>query len=202
MASNGDGDRDPVGTKSYRVTKAIHWHFTTDRTWEDIAEELGVSVTTAKKYVREPPADEVRAMLKHQATSVRIAALEELKRQLREAGSRSRSAEKPIKIWPEEGEVRFTDVVNDRGEILERIPIPDGFEIGPDEEQRFYGRSEARDILEMMINLVGAAEPDKIELSGELGMNHSGHDGGQLTIGFEPTALEEIDGDGAEEGEE
>lgn len=197
VADDNDGseasDRDPVGTKTYRVRTAIHRHFLTDDTDEEIAEDLGVSTRTIQKYVHSPPAEEARELLQDQAVTTRIAAWEELKRQLREAGERSRTAEKPIKIWPDDGEVRFTDVRNEAGEILERIPIPEGFEMGADEEARFYGRHEAREIIELMADLTGAGEPETIRLEGDLGVEHSGEVEASLSIGFEPTPREEVD---------
>lgn len=197
MSENSEGDgsseKDPVGTKRHRVTRAIHDHFLTDKSWEEIADDLGVEPRTARMYVNEPPAEEVQEIIQSQATSTRIAAWEELKRQLREAGQRSRTAEKPVKIWPDDGSVHVSDVVNDRGEVVDKIPIPEGFEIGPDEEARFYGRHEAREILEMMIDLVGAAEPETLRLEGDVGVEHSGEVKNSLSIGFEPTPLEEED---------
>lgn len=185
----------PVGSKQHRVTKAIHWHFTTDMSHAEIAKRLGVTEGTVRHYVREPPAEEVRDQLQQQALKTRLVAFEELKRQLQEAGQRSRTAETPIKIWPEDGEVHVTDVRDDRGNLLERIPIPEGFELGPDQEERFYGRNEAREILEMMVDLVGAGEPETIRLEGGLDVDHSGavEHSGSLSIGFEPTALEDAD---------
>jgi hypothetical protein len=190
-------ERDPVGTKTYRVTKAIHWHFTTEKTWEEISEKLGVSKSVAKGYVNEPPADEVRAMMENQATQVRVAALEELKRQLRECGAREESAEKPVKIWrSKSGDVHVRDVRDDQGGLVERIPLPQDFEMGDDEEAKFYARSEAREIMDMMIDLTGAAEPEEVKLSGSVEQQHTGPGGGQLSIGFEPTPLEDRDEEG------
>jgi predicted DNA-binding protein YlxM (UPF0122 family) len=195
-----DRPDSPVGSKQHRITKAIHWHFTTDLTHAEIADRLGVREETVSRYIREPPVEEVRDQLQQQTLKTRLVAFEELKRQLREAGQRSRSAECPVKIWPEDGAIHVTDIRNDHGKLLERIPIPEDFELGPDQEERFYGRNEAREILEMMVDLVGAGEPDTLRLEGGVNVEHAGavQHSGSLSIRFEPTALEEDIDDGGE----
>lgn len=164
-----DAPKRAVGTKQHRVNRAIHLHFTTELTDAEIGEKLGVTERTVKNYVAEPPADEVRETLRNQATQVRMAAFAELKRQLRAAGHRSRSAETPVKVWEgDDGGLRVRDITDDSGGIVERVPIPADIVVGPDEEARFYARAEARDVLDMLIDLVGAAEPEQIELSGQV----------------------------------
>lgn len=159
----------PVGSKQYRVTKAIHWHFCTEKTNAEIADELGVNERTVREYINEPPAEEVQEQLSQQETQTRLVAFEELKHQLQAAGERARSAEKPVKIWQDEdGDLCIRDVEDDDGELVKRVPVNVDIEMGIDQTQRFYGRQEAREILQMMIDLVGAAEPEQLEVSGEM----------------------------------
>ena len=196
-----EADRKPVGTKQWRVTRAIHDHFLTSKSWEEIADPLGVSVRTAKSYVNEPPAEEVREILSDQAKTVRIAAVEELKEQLRAAGERSRSAEKPVEVWEEDGHLHVADQRNERGELVDRYAIPADYELAPDEERRYYARTEVREILELLADLTGASEPDRVRLEGNVGVDHSGRVDHSLSIGFEPTALEDLDERGGDRDE-
>lgn len=82
----------------------------------------------------------------------------------------SRSAEKPVKVWTDDdATLNVREVVDeDTGEVVKRIPMPVDLEMGPDDEARFYARKEIREALDMLIDLVGAAEPEQVELSGEV----------------------------------
>lgn len=176
-----DAPKRAVGTKQHRVNRAIHLHFTTELTDAEIGEKLGVTERTVKNYVAEPPADEVRETLRNQATQVRMAAFAELKRQLRAAGQRSRGAETPVKVWEgDDGALNVKDIEDDEGTVVKRVPLPADLVMGPDEEARFYARREAREVLEMLVDLVGAAEPEQIELSGEVDGGMSGELEGKL----------------------
>lgn len=154
--------------KAIRESKAIHLWFTTEMTQEEIADEIGVTRETISKYVNSEPSDEVREIIDQQAAQVRIAALQELRRQLREAGDRSRSAEKPVKVWADEnGDLLVKDKVNpETGELTGKYPVPADMEMGPDHTERYYRREEIRDILDQMAELVGAKEPQEVEVSG------------------------------------
>lgn len=165
-----DNPKRAKGTKAWRVNQAIHRHFTTTDSYEEIADDLGVSPETIKGYISEPPAQEVRQVLETQQVQVRMAAFSELKRQLREAGQRSRTAEKPVKVWTDDdGHLVVRDVRDgEKGQIVKKYPLPETFEMGPDHETRFYAREEAREILEQLVDLVGAGEPEQIEFSGEV----------------------------------
>jgi len=161
----------PVGTKSYRVTKAIHWHYVTEKTHEEIADELGVSAETVKDYLDEPPSEEVESQLADQQREVRLVAYEELKYQLQAAGEASRTAETPVKVWQDEdGNVRVNDIHDDEGELVSKKPVPVDIEMGPDDTARYFRREEVREILDRLVDLVGAAEPEqhKVEHSGEV----------------------------------
>jgi len=156
------------GTRKWRINRAVHLWMTTNMTQTEIGDELGVSRETVNRYIHDPPADEVRETLTEQARQVRLSAFQELQRQLREAGERSRSAEKPVKVWTDDdGDLTVKDKRDpETGEKLGVFPLPDDMEMGADEQARYYSRGEIRDILEMLIDLVGAAEPDEVELSG------------------------------------
>jgi hypothetical protein len=137
---------------------------------EEIGEELNVTGRTVESYLNETPAQEVQEQLVEQQAEARIIAYEELKRQLREAGERSRSAEKPVMIFEnEDGELEVRDVHDDdTGELVTKKPIPQDMELLPDEKTRYFGRQEVREILEQMSELLGIKEADEIEVSGEV----------------------------------
>jgi len=159
----------PKGSKEWRVRRAIHLHYTTKLTEEEIGERLGVRARTVRKYLNETPAQEVQEQLVEQQAEARIIAYEELKRQLREAGERSRSAEKPVKIYENgDGELEVRDVYNDEGELVTKKPVPQDIDLLPDEKARYFGRQEVREILEQIAELLGIKEADEVEISGEL----------------------------------
>lgn len=169
MADSDDEPKRAKGKKQWRVNRAIHLDLTTQMTKAEIGDELGVSERTARRYCKSPPAQEVQETLQEQATRVRMAAFSELRRQLRAAGERSRSAEKPVKVWRDDAdELAVRDVEDDEGNLLKKVPVPADLVMGPDEEARFYARKEARDILEQLVDLVGAGEPERVELSGDV----------------------------------
>ena len=104
----------PIGTKDHRVRRAIHLRYTSNKSLEEIGEELNVTSETVRSYLNETPAQEVQEKLVEQQAEARIIAYEELKRQLREAGERSRSAEKPVMIFEnEDGELEVRDIHDD-----------------------------------------------------------------------------------------
>lgn len=157
----------PVGTPATRRTIAIHWEWTTDYSREQMANALGVRPSTIDRYIREGPTDEVQEQIKDVESEVRMVAVAELKQQLQAAGARSKTAEKPVKIFEnDDGDVEVRDVHNDAGDLVDREPIPADVELLPDQEARFYARSEARDIIEQLVDLVGAAEPDELDVGG------------------------------------
>lgn len=163
-----DSPKRAKGTKQWRVNKAIQLWFTSDLTQEEIGDRLGVSRQTINDYIHSPPAREVQETLETQATQVRLMAFEELRRHLREAGARSRTAKKPVKVYEnDDGELEVQDVELEGGQV-KKFPVVQDIELLPDQEARFYARKEIREALEMLIDLVGAGEPEEIELSGEV----------------------------------
>lgn len=163
-----DTPKRAKGSKQWRVNRAIHLWFTTDMTQAEIGDELGVSQQTVNEYIHSPPAEEVKETLETQATQVRLMAFEELRRHLREAGARSRTAKKPVKVYEnDDGELEVQDIELESGQV-KKIPVVQDLELLPDQEARYYARQEIRDALEMLIDLVGAGEPDELELSGEV----------------------------------
>ena len=176
ISIDDDPDR-PVGTKPLRRAVAMHWNWTTEYTNADIASALGVRERTVRNYLSEPPSDEVQQAMNSVEAEVRMVAVAELKDQLQRAGHKSRTAEAPVKVWPDDGHLNVVDVTDDRGEIKDRYPLPDAFEMGKDGEARYYARSEVREILDQLVGITGAAEPDKQEIE------HSGEvDGFNFTI--------------------
>lgn len=164
----GNSPKRAKGSKQWRVNRAIHMWFTTDKTQAEIGDELGVARETVNEYVNSPPAEEVQETLETQATQVRLMAFEELRRHLREAGERSRTAKKPVKVYEnDDGELEVQDLELESGQV-KKFPVVQDIELLPDQETRFYARKEIREALEMLIDLVGAGEPDRVELSGEV----------------------------------
>ena len=166
----------PVGTKQYRVTKAIHWHYCTELSHEEMADRLGVREETVSRYINEPPSEAVEQQLEEQQREVRLVAYEELKHQLRAAGDLSRTAEKPVKVWQDDdGHLQVRDIHDeDTGDLISKKPVPVDVEMGPDETARYFRREEVREILDRLVDLVGAAEPERHEITGE--------DGGPLEV--------------------
>jgi len=163
-----DSPDAPVGTPATRRTIAIHWNWVSEYTHAEIADALGVTEQTVKRYLQDGPNQEVRDLMNDIESQVRLVAVAELKEQLRAAGSRSRTAEKPVKIYKnEDGEVEVRDVRDeDTGELVTKKPIPQDIQLMPDEQARYYARAEARDILEQLIDITGAGEPDQVEVEG------------------------------------
>ncbi len=167
-----DDDPDsPVGSKAFRRAIAIKWRWTTEYTIEEIASALGVRPRTVRSYLEEEPNEEVRQAMKVNEGLIRDIAVSELKEQLRAAGHRARTAETPVKVWTDDnGDLRVRDVRDDEtGEVVKRVPIPNDIELGVDAEARYYARAEVRDILDQLTDLVGAKEPEQVEVMGEGG---------------------------------
>lgn len=151
-----------------REATAIHMYFCRDMTLPEIADKIDVSKSTVSRYINSEPSQEVQSLIAEQAAEVRIASMQELRTQLREVGTRARSAEKPVKVWTDgDGDLRVNDKVNpETGDLVGKYPVPHDMEMGPDQQARYYSREEAREILEHMEQLVGAREPEQVEVSG------------------------------------
>ena len=157
----------PVGTTATRRTVAIHWKWTTEYTAAEIADALGVSEDTVRRYWREGPTGPVKDAMADVEEEVRMIAINELKQQLQAAGHRSRTAEAPVKVWTDgSGHLRVMDKVEpETGAVTGKYPIPADLELGADAEARYYARAEVREILEQLTDLVGAAEPEEVNVS-------------------------------------
>lgn len=161
-----DEPGSPVGTPATRRTIAIHWEWTTEYSRERMATALGVRKSTIDRYIREGPTEGVQAQMEGIETEVRLVAIAELKEQLKQAGSRSRTAEKPVKIWTDDGNLRVEDKTHpESGKITGKYPVPWDMEIGPDHTTRYYRREEVREILQQLVDITGAGEPDEVEVS-------------------------------------
>lgn len=168
----------PIGTRDQRVTRAIHLKYTTDLSTDEIGEKLGVSGSKVRKYLNEPPAQEVEEFLSEKQAEVREMAVAEYTKQLREADKAAREAEEPTEVWrDEDGEVQTVEVRDGHGNLLERNAVPQSYEMDADTTEQYFRREEKREILESMRLLVGADAPDKSEIE------HSGEvDGFNFTI--------------------
>jgi hypothetical protein len=105
-------------------------------------------------------------------TEVRYIAARKLRDQLQAAGERAASAETPVKVWRgDDGTLLVKDKRDpETGELTSRYPVPAGFEMGVDEQARYFGRTDVREILDLLTDIVGAKAADRqeIELSGEV----------------------------------
>lgn len=184
-----DNPDSPVGTPSTRRAVAIHWNWTTDHTTEEIADALGVRPQTVRKYISEGPTDGVQRQMDDVEAEVRLVAVAELRDQLQRAGSRSRTAEKPVKVWTDEnGDLEVKDKQDpETGEVTGKYPVPDDIELGADNTARYFRREEVREILRQLTELTGAAEPEQHEVTG------SG--GGPLEVEITNTIIETDGGD-------
>lgn len=168
-----DSPDAPVGTTATRRAQAIHWRWTTEATYADIADALGVSTETVRRYLNEGPTDAVREQMDGVEAEVRMVAVAELREQLRAAGDRARSAEKPVKVWTDaNGNLTVKDKREpETGELLDKYAVPKGMELGANEEARYYARAEVRDILDQLTALTGAAEPEEVAVEHSGGVN-------------------------------
>ena len=174
-----DEPSNPVGTPEVRQTVAIHWNWTTEYTQEEMASALGVTRQTVQRYLSEGPTEAVREQMHGVEKEVRMVAVAELKEQLQAAGQRSRSAEKPVKVWPEDGQLHVVDKVDEQsGKIVDKYALPESFELGKDGKTRYFAREEVREILEQLVDITGAAEPERqeIEHKGDVGVGLSDAD--------------------------
>lgn len=161
-----DSADSPVGTREYRKTIAIHWHWTTEYTTTEIADALGVRADTVREYVSEGPSDAVQKQIENVESEVRLVAVQELRSQLQAAGHRSRTAETPAEIWQDgDGDIQIREQTDDEGTVQKRIPVANDIELLPDQEARYYARAEVREIIDQLVDLVGAGEPQQVELN-------------------------------------
>lgn len=176
----------PIGTRKMRVQKALYWYWTRDLTQAEIGEKLGVSRQKVNEYISEAPTSgAIAEQMDSLESEVRYVAAEELRQQLKEAGERARSAETPVKIWQDEdGDLVVQDEENDDGDVVGRYAVPQGFEMGADETQRYYGRTEVREILDLLTDIVGAKAADRHEVE------MSGEGGGPIEISITETVVE------------
>lgn len=164
-----DSPDKPVGSPDMRRTVAIHWWWTTEYDREEIADALGVRKQTISRYLNSEPGKEVEEQLADIKAEVRLVAIEELKDQLRRAGHESKTAETPVAVWTNEnGDLLVQDQVDDDGNVVDRFPVPNTFDMGDDKKARYYRREEVREILDQLCDLVGAKEPDELKVEHEV----------------------------------
>lgn len=168
-----DSHDRPVGTTATRRACAIHWNWTTEATEAEMADALGVTARTIRNYLNEGPTDAVREQMDGVEAEVRMIAVAELREQLRAAGDRARSAEKPVKVWTDaNGNLNVKDKREpETGELLDKYAVPHGMELGANEEARYYARDEVRQILDQLTAITGAAEPDEVAVEHSGGVN-------------------------------
>lgn len=152
--------------KARRVQRAIHLHWMSDMSREEIADELDVSYRTVNRYLDEgPTAEEVNQVVQKAKRDTRMMAIRELKQQLLEVSSRKQSAKRPVKIYQQNGQIQTRDVRDDTGQTIDMEAVPVDVKMLPDEEVRYVSRKEIRSILDDLISLTGASEPQQHEVS-------------------------------------
>lgn len=157
----------PIRTREWRVNQAIHLYYSKGRSQSEIGDELGVSQQAVSQYIHEKPGEETREQLTDQAVETRRIAWEDLTTQLREAGRRTDNPRTPVEVWTDEnGEVEVAEIRDDTGQVIDRKPVPRGYEMGPDTQEEFYGRNEKREVLELLAEITGASAPEQLEITG------------------------------------
>lgn len=172
------------GPKQIRVTKALQWHYFSDKTQKEIADELGVSEQKVREYINETPTGlEVKEQLDRKEAEVRSSALDELREQSREASAAAREPDRIAPVWRnDDGDLEVRNVVDEEtGEVVDLEPVKQDLEIVPDQKIRSFRRQEVREIIEAMSKLVGIEENYSIE--------HTGEDGGPLEVTFSDTVV-------------
>jgi predicted transcriptional regulator len=148
--------------KAIRESKAIHLYFAKGWTVPDIAEELDVSESTAYRYVNSEPADEVKELLAEKEAQVRVNSLEHLREQFADVTDAKEEATTVSKVF-DQGDGTVETVETEDGRI---VPVVQDYEIKPDGKVQQSLRREEREIMQHMERLVGAAEPQEVEVSG------------------------------------
>lgn len=174
------------GTRKWRQTQAIHLHFTTNMTNREIAEKLDVHETTISGYLNDDYAEEVNEMVETHKSQVMMESLRVLKEQLRDLHDQMREvevereeAEVEVKIYRnDEGEVQYDTFTDDNGQE-QMYKVPQGYEVEPDGQTRYFRRSEwreisrdIRDVLQEMRSLLGVEQADRIRIEHSGGVDH------------------------------
>lgn len=151
-----------IGSREWRVDQAIHLYYSKGWSQADIGDKLGVTQQAVSEYIHDTKGDDVREQIANRQAKTRKIAWETLSEQLREAAHRAEGAEAPNEVWTDEnGEVQTVEMRDGRGNLLDREAVPQSHEMGPDTQERFYGRNEQREILELMAEVTGVMEDNK-----------------------------------------
>lgn len=146
--NNLPGDRDN------RASRALYLAYVEGKTQQEIADSLGVTQPAVSKYINEPPGDELKEELEKQALDIRRISEIILRGQLQAAQERAIGAETLSEDWGD-GDIRTARITDEDGKLIERKPIPEGFEMDDDHDARADARSEVRDILEGLQAVTG-----------------------------------------------
>ena len=160
-----------------QISRATHLWYTTDLTQEEIGRKIARETggrdkpydqSTVSTWINSDKAEVVDDVMEQRKREVLLTTLEELKQQLREAASSARTAETPVEVWTnEDGDLMVEDKTDESGQVVDRYPVPIDYELGPDEQTRFYRREEIRDILDQMVDLLNISpEEIRVEHSG------------------------------------
>jgi predicted transcriptional regulator len=151
----------------YRARKAMEWKWTRNMTNQEIADELGVTRKTVRKYLNDPP-EELKEPAQHFKRQLIEGTMQHLREQLAAATERARNAERTSKVFAtdEDGNLETERIhFEDGGSKL--IPKVEDYEFAPNHEVRAASRREAREIIQMLWNLTGAEEPDELNIGGD-----------------------------------
>lgn len=152
----------PITSKKNRKRVAFNWYNRKGVPMSEIAQRLGVKERTVDSYVNHLTEEELQAMVQTTAEARAVAA-SELQDQLREVGRKRRTTETDVKIYTDKHGDLVTEEFRDDNGVKRVIKVPQGIELQPDEEKRFYARKEIREILTMLLDLTGGWEPIEIE---------------------------------------
>lgn len=152
----------PIHSRAWRVDRSIHLYYVKGWSQSEIGEEIGVSQQKVSEYIHEDPGEEVREQIADRQARTREIAWETLTEHLRAAGRRADTAVAPNEVWTDdEGNVQTVEITDGQGNLLERNAVPQSHEMGPDTQERFYGRNEQREALELMAEITGVLEDNK-----------------------------------------
>lgn len=156
----------PNDLAELRAAEAVYLTYAEGLTQSEIADRLGVSQSAVSQMLHKEPGSSVQDEITTQAAHTHQLTWMELTRQYRTVIERATTAMELTEDWGD-GEIQTADIRDDDGQVVERIPIPDGFSLGPDHEARADAEKEIREILDQMKTLTGGSDTFSFEFESQ-----------------------------------